>query len=56
MNRSEINRALAKALAHKACGQDREAEHWATKLIELLECSGILSERAIDAYSNVEQR
>jgi hypothetical protein len=42
MNRSEISRALAKAIAYKNCGQDEKAEMWARVLIELLECEGIL--------------
>ncbi len=42
INRSEVNRALAKALAFKQCGKDREAEQWARRLVELLECAHIL--------------
>lgn len=42
MDRSEINRALAKAIAYKQCGKDREAEDWARRLVELLECAEIL--------------
>jgi hypothetical protein len=42
MNRSEIARALAKAIAYKQCGKDKEAEQWARRLIELLECADIL--------------
>ena len=42
MNRSEINRALAKALAYRQCGQQEKAELWARVLVELLECEGIL--------------
>lgn len=45
MDRSEINRALAKAIAYKQCGKDREAEDWARTLIELLECADILAPR-----------
>jgi len=44
MDRTEISRALAKAIAYKSCGKDAEAEAWATRLIELLECEGILGE------------
>lgn len=44
IDRSEINRALAKALAYKQCGKEAEAEVWAAILIEQLECVGILSE------------
>lgn len=42
MDRSEISRALAKALAYKACGQQEKAEAWARTLVELLECADIL--------------
>jgi hypothetical protein len=42
MDRTEISRALAKALAYKNCGQQAKAEHWARILIHLLECEGIL--------------
>ena len=42
MDRSAINRALAKAIAYKQCGKDREAEVWASILIEHLELTGIL--------------
>lgn len=42
MNRSEINRALAKAIAYKQCGKDEAAAGFAIQLIELLECAEIL--------------
>jgi hypothetical protein len=42
LDRSEISRALAKAIAYKQCGKDRDADTWARKLVELLECSNIL--------------
>lgn len=44
MDRSLINRALAKALAYKACGNDREAEWWGRELVRLLELEHILRE------------
>jgi hypothetical protein len=43
MDRSEINRALAKAIAYKQCGKQRSAELWARELIRLLECADILA-------------
>lgn len=43
MTRSEIARALAKALAYKNCGKQRTAELWAVRLVELLECADILA-------------
>jgi hypothetical protein len=42
IDRSEVNRALAKAIAYKQCGKDHDAETWARRLIELLELSNIL--------------
>lgn len=36
MNRTEINRALAKCLAYAACGKVAEAKDWQRKLNELL--------------------
>ena len=42
IDRSEVSRALAKAIAYKACGKDAEAETWAIKLVRLLECARIL--------------
>lgn len=43
MNRQEINRALAKAIAYKQCGKDADAEQWARELIRLLELQNILT-------------
>lgn len=43
MDRSLINKALAKALAYKQCGKDAEAEEWARELVRLLELSHILT-------------
>lgn len=42
IDRSEISRALAKAIAYKQCGKHREAMEWARKLVMLLECAEIL--------------
>ena len=44
MDRVEINRALTKAMAYKQCGKQQEAEAWARKLIEHLECADILKQ------------
>lgn len=43
IDRSEVSRALAKALAYKACGKDQAAHVWAARLVELLECAAILN-------------
>ena len=42
IDRSEVSRAMAKALAYKQCGKQREAEQWARELVRLLECAEIL--------------
>lgn len=42
INRTEVSRALAKAIAYKNCGKDADAEAWARKLVKLLECANIL--------------
>jgi hypothetical protein len=44
IDRSKTARALAKAIAYKQCGRDREAEEWARELVQLLECANILKE------------
>jgi hypothetical protein len=43
LDRSEINRALAKAIAYKQCGKHADAADWAKKLVNLLECHEILN-------------
>ncbi|MGH3783976.1 MAG: hypothetical protein ACRDRO_26010 [Pseudonocardiaceae bacterium] len=41
--RSEINRALARAIAHKDCGNHTEAAKHARELVRLLGCANILT-------------
>lgn len=53
IDRSEVNRALAKAIAYKQCGKDGDAMTWAAKLVDLLECAEILT---VDAKRAVEAR
>lgn len=43
MDRSAINRALAKAMAYKQCGKEADARAWARRLIEELEMADILT-------------
>lgn len=43
MDRSDIARALAKAIAYKECGKHAEAAAWAVRLVKLLECAEILA-------------
>jgi hypothetical protein len=40
--RSEISRALAKAIAYRDCGKPAQAEVWASKLVRMLEAERIL--------------
>jgi F0F1-type ATP synthase delta subunit len=42
LNRSEVARALAKAIAYAACGKQSQAEEWARELCRLLGVAGIL--------------
>jgi len=42
IDRSEVNRALAKALAYAECGKKAQAEQWAARLVELLQCANVL--------------
>ena len=42
IDRSAVSQALAKAIAYKQCGKDRDALAWARKLVELLQCAEIL--------------
>lgn len=44
IDRSEVSRALAKAIAFKQCGKHREAKVWAARLVHLLECAEILDQ------------
>jgi hypothetical protein len=46
LDRSQIARALAKAIAFKACGKDAKAQAWAAELVRLLECHDILAQGA----------
>ena len=42
INRSAVAQSLAKAIAFKQCGKQDEAEAWARRLVEQLECADIL--------------
>lgn len=48
IDRSEVNRALAKAIAYKQCGKDADAAAWAVRLVKLLDAAEILSPLARD--------
>lgn len=42
IDRTAISRAVAKAIAYKACGKNSEAHTWAREVVKLLECAEIL--------------
>ena len=42
VNRSEVSRALAKAIAYAECGKPDEADAWARTLVALLGSAHIL--------------
>ncbi len=42
VDRSEVNRSLAKAIAYQNCGKTDMAEEWARRLIEQLKLAQIL--------------
>lgn len=47
IDRVEVNRALAKALAYAQCGKPKSAEVWAARLVSLLDAGGILNARGV---------
>ncbi len=44
IDRSKVSQALAKAIAYKQCGKDKDAQEWARQLIRLLEMAEILKD------------
>jgi hypothetical protein len=48
IDRSAVSTAMAKAIAYKQCGKDREAADWARQLVLLLECAEILKPAETD--------
>lgn len=42
IDRSDVSRCLAKAIAYKQCGKDADAAEWARRLVVVLECAEIL--------------
>ena len=42
IDRSEVSRALAKAIAYKQCGKEAEAAQWARELLRQLELAHLL--------------
>lgn len=51
IDRSEISRAVAKAIAYKQCGKDQAASEWAIYLVRLLHCADILPTETRDNVS-----
>lgn len=43
IDRSKIAQAVAKAIAYKICGKEREAREWARELVRLLQVADILA-------------
>ncbi len=56
INRSEVSQALAKAIAYKNCGKDKEATAWAVRLLALLECSDILQPRFLTCENQLTSK
>lgn len=50
IDRSEVARALAKAIAYKSCGKHAMAELWAARLVGLLECADIINPNRIGLH------
>lgn len=44
LDRTAINKALAKAIAHKQCGNQRLANQWAAHLLYLLDTMDIANQ------------
>lgn len=42
IDRVALNKALARAIAHKQCGNNDQAQQWAQHLVELLRAAKIL--------------
>ena len=53
LDRSEINRALSKAIAFKQCNKHAEARAWAAELVRLLDVADILSAEAVIRWQNL---
>ena len=45
--RSDLARAMAKAIAYRDCGKQELAEMWAAKLVRLLAAGSILNARGV---------
>ncbi len=54
-NKSEINRALAKALAYAQCGKFEDSQHWGEVLIRKLELAGVFKAGSVTVQDTVTQ-
>lgn len=54
IDRQEVNRALAKAIAFKAVNKHSEAAAWAARLVRLLECHDILNSSFTNDFDSPE--
>lgn len=52
LDRQNLSRALAKAIAYKECGQDAKASAYAVQLIRELACRDILRPGAVGPEGN----
>ncbi len=50
VDRQAINRALSKAMAHKAAGNQALANQWAAHLLYLLDTMDIANQALLDEY------
>lgn len=48
LDRTNINRALAKAIAYHDCGKPGKAQAWAVQLMRELQCRDILRPEALN--------
>ena len=51
LDRKELNRALAKAIAYKECGSQRKAEMWAARLLYLLDVMDVANQDRLSHYA-----
>lgn len=49
VNRSDVSRSLAKAIAYADCGKPELAAAWAARLVDQLGAAGILTAEAVTA-------
>jgi hypothetical protein len=50
IDRTNAARALAKAMAYRDCGKDREAEYWAIALMRELQATGVIRPDVLARY------